>query len=79
MRGTGGEKVRRELQHYAIFDEDPCAVWAEALIPTVTTTAQLLYPYNASGSGWLVLDTSSPPTQVSWLIVYHVGSICFVI
>ena len=45
LRGTGGEKVREELQQYAVFDEDPCAVWAEALVLMVTTTAQLLYPF----------------------------------
>ena len=44
MRGSGGQKVREVMSREQLFDEDPCALWSNALVPTAITVMKLMYP-----------------------------------
>ena len=45
LTGYGGVKVKEVLSQQNLFDEDPCALWNQALMPTAITIMQLLYPF----------------------------------
>ena len=44
VSGYGGQRVRAVLSRERLFDDDPCALWSNALVPTAITIMKLLYP-----------------------------------
>ena len=44
VNGCGGQRVREVLSREQLFDDDPCALWSNALVPTAITVMKQLYP-----------------------------------
>lgn len=47
MGSYGGDLVREELQRCAVFDEEPCPVWNEGIVPTILAVGQQIWPYSS--------------------------------